>query len=239
MAEYGAALMDSSGRQFARVDGGDSYHYWGQVTMTMNGQWQQLPLFNIPATVKICAFIHCAFSNDEWAARYGEIQVRHTGGNWCIRGYRSFAGTVQPSFASATVYVFVPAAYIPQEAYGLQCYDAAGRKVYDSARPLLQIAGVGSGGTLTSGSASFFNRTPAKCAAPYSNANSKQFLVVNGTAFWAVIKYYGTTTGVLNGFTGMISRLDQGGSQPQNQTFANIPLIDAGYYDNFPNLPSM
>ena len=241
MAEYGAELRDSEGRRFARVDGGLSYHYWGKVTITptnMNN-WFTSPLFNIPSTVKISAFIFCDFGgNEQFAARYGKAEVRQASGRWIARVSKSFAGSVQPALVSATFYIFVPAAYIASQAYGLQCFSETGVKVYDSARPLLQICGVGSGGTGPGGTSNFFNRTPAKCGAAYTARFGTHFIVVSGSPYYAETYYYGTTTGgTLAGYTGMISLLDTVAAS-NTQTY-NIPLIDAGYYDQFPNLGNM
>lgn len=242
MSLYGGVINDSSGRQFARVDGGISYHYWGRITVQAAGgnSWTTVPLFNIPASIKISAFIFCDFGgNENIRSRYGKAEVRQINGIWHARVLRSM-GDAEPSFQSATFYVFVPARYIPSAAYGMQCFDEAGVKVYDSSRPLLQICGVGAAGTLTTGQAQFFNRTPAKVASAYSSTYSAQYMVVSGVAYWAMIAYFGTTTtGSLGGYTGMISWLDQGGTKPNNVQFTNIPLIDAGYYDQFPNLVNM
>ncbi|WP_339023810.1 hypothetical protein [Aeromonas salmonicida] len=242
MSLYGGVINDSSGRQFARVDGGISYHYWGKITVQAAGSngWVVVPLFNIPETVKISAFIFCDFGgNENIKSRYGKAEVRQLNGIWHARVLRSM-GDAEPSFVSATFYVFVPARFIPGATYGMQCFDEAGIKVYDSSRPLLQICGVGAAGALTTGQAQFFNRTPDKVASAYCSTYSAQYMVVNGAAYWAVIAYYGTTTtGALGGYTGMVAWLDQGGTKPPNVQFTNIPLIDAGYYDQFSNLVNM
>ena len=241
MADYGVELRDANGRRFARVDGGLSYHYWGKVTVTMasGNTYYTAPLFGIPASVPISAFIFCDFGgNEEYKSRYGKAEVRQINGQWYARAFKSMA-EVSPSFVSATFYIFVPAQYITASKYGIQCFSAAGLKVYDSARPLLQICGVGSGGRQL-GTTTFFNRTPAKCAAAYISTSAAFYITVNGVAYWAVTKYYGTTTtGQLRGFTGMIEYLSQGGSAPPAVTIENVPLIDAGYYDNFANLGNM
>lgn len=236
---YGAELTDSNGRRFARIDGGECYHYWGKVTIpNLHPGWQEVPLFYIPSSVPVGAFIFCDFGgNEDWRSRYGKAEIRIRDGYWVARAFRTNAGDVQASFTSATFYIFVPARYIRPLAYGLQCFDESSTKVYDSSRPMLQIAGLGAGGTLTTGSASYFNRTPAKTAAAYCATSASQFMTVNGTAYWAVLNYYGTTTnGNLAGYTGVISMLALGGTAPPSSQFSNIPLIDAGYYDLFPNL---
>ena len=114
MADYGGILIDSSGRRFARVDGGDSYHYWGRVdTGQLGPNWVTLPLFGIPTSVPIIVFIHCNFGgNEDWRSRYGKAEVRQIDGQWKARAFRSFGGDIQPSFQSASFYVFVPARYI-------------------------------------------------------------------------------------------------------------------------------
>lgn len=239
MADYGGILMDSSGRRFARVDGGDSYHYWGRVdTGQLGPNWVTLPLFGIPTSVPIIVFIHCNFGgNEDWRSRYGKAEVRQIDGQWKARAFRSFGGDIEPSFQSASFYVFVPARYIPADKWGMQCFNEAGVKMFDSARPLLQVCGLGKGGILTTGESQFFNRTPAKCAAPYCSTSSAQYIVVNSVPYWAIVHYYGTTTnGNLAGYTGVIAYLDSGGTRPQNSQFVNIPLLDAGYYDQFTNL---
>lgn len=238
MADWGGLLNDASGRRFARVDGGDSYHLWGRVDIPeMWSSWTTVPLFGIPASVPIIGFIFCDFGGDEaWQSRYGKAEIRQINGQWQARAFRMSAGSVAGSFSSVSFYIFVPARYIPAEKWGMQCFNN-GVKVYDSARPLLQVCGLGRGGNLTIGVSEFFNRTPAKCAAPFCSSFRSQYLAVGGAAYWAIVQYYGTvTTGSLAGYTGMISRLDQGGTQPANQPFTNIPLIDAGYYDQFANL---
>lgn len=241
MADYGVELRDANGRRFARVDGGLSYHYWGKVTVTMasGNTYYTAPLFGIPASVPISAFIFCDFGgNEAYKSRYGKAEVRQINGQWYARAFKSMAD-VAPSFVSATFYIFVAAQYITASKYGIQCFSAAGLKVYDSARPLLQICGVGNGGSSPLGDSVFFNRTPAKCAASYISASSWFFTTINGAAYWAITRYYGTvTTGQLKGFTGMVETLVQGGT-PQTLNFANVPLIDAGYYDNFANLGNM
>lgn len=238
---YGAEVSDSSGRVFARVDGGESYHYWGRIDIAVTTTWQEVSLFNIPASVPVSAFIYCDYGgNESYLSRAGKAEIRQADGLWKARAYRSSIGQNQPSFVSVSFYIFVPARYITALSYGMQCFNAAGVKVYDSARALMQIAGVGAGGTLTTGSATFFNRIPAKTASAYCLAFSAQYIVVQGAPYWAIIFYYGTTTnGQLGGFTGMIAELDSGGTQPQSTQFTNVPLIDAGYYDQFPNLGFM
>ena len=239
MADYGGLLSDASGRRFARVDGGDSYHYWGRVdTGQLSPSWTTVPLFGIPTSVPIIVFIFCNYGgNEDWRSRYGKAEVRQIDGQWKARAFRTNAGDVQPSFQSASFYVFVPARYIQADKYGMQCFRADGVKVFDSARPLLQVCGLGNGGVLTTGGSTFFNRTPTKCAAPYCSSSSAQYIVVGGAPYWAVVHYHGTvTTGNLAGFTGMIAYLDTGGTKPGSTTFSNIPLIDAGYYDQFTNL---
>lgn len=238
---YGAEISDANGRVFARVDGGESYHYWGKVTINNTANWQEVSLFNMPASVPISVFIFCDFGgNENYLSRAGKAEVRQVNGVWKARSYRSFIGETQPSFQSVTFYVFVPARYISALAYGMQCFNSSGVKVYDSSRALMQIAGIGSGDALTTGSATFFNRTPTKTASAYCLAYSAQYIAVQGVPYWAIIFYYGTTTnGQLNGFTGIISDLDSGGTQPKSTQFTNVPLIDAGYYDQFPNLGNM
>lgn len=241
MAEYGAELYDASGRRFGRVDGGQSYHYWGKVTISFSsmGNWHTVPLFNIPASVKISAFIFCDFGgNETYKSRYGKAEVRQSNGTWHARAMKSMADA-EPSLTSVTIYVFVPARYITSLAYGMTCFDANSVKVYDSSRPLLQICGLGAGGAQF-GTTTFFNRTPTKCASAYISTSAAFYITVNGVPYWAVTFYYGTTTtGQLKGFTGMISYLDQRGSAPPYVQISNVPLIDAGYYDQFANLGNM
>lgn len=237
---YGAILNDQNGRTFARIDGGESYQYWGRIDIGgLNPTFQEARLFNIPVSVPIIVFIYCEFNgNEDWQSRVGAAELRQRDGYWIARARRSNIGQVQPSFVSASFYVFIQARHMPALAYGMQCFDSAGTKVFDSSRALLQICGVGAGGLVTTGSASFFNRTPAKCASAYSATTKPFYVVVQGVAYWAIVTYFGTTTGgSLAGFTGVINYLDQGGTQPPSRgQFNNVALIDAGYYDQFPNL---
>ena len=71
MADYGGLLADASGRRFARVDGGDSYHYWGRVdTGQLSPSWTTVPLFGIPTSVPIIVFIFCNYGgNEDWRSR--------------------------------------------------------------------------------------------------------------------------------------------------------------------------
>ena len=241
--DYGAILNDQFGRTFARVDGGTSYHYWGKIEFNnLTPSFQEAWLFNVPSSVPVSVFICCEFNgNENYMSRVGAAELRQRDGKWLVRVRASNIGEVQRSFVKCTFYLFLPGSYIAAKSYGVQCFNENGVKVFDSARPLLQICGKGAGGLMTTGSASFFNRTPAKCASAYSATTKPFFTVVQGVAYWAIISYYGTTTGgALAGFTGMINYLDQGGTEPWSRgSFNNVPLIDAGYYDQFANLGYM
>ena len=231
---YGAELSDSSGRVFARVDG-ESYHYWGCLDITPLPYLQTAPLFNIPAAVPVASFINVTIvPHNNFVDRGGLVELVAEAGMWKVR-YRTnipIAPATVAAFTRFRLFVFLPARYIRQEPYGVQCFNESGVKTFDSARPALQLCGLA---TSPGATPLFFNRStslPASCM----NNEQTSFSLSYRTNY--NMRYYASQVDADGewGFTSLWDFSYTGPPLPATDV-KNVSLIDGVYYGQFPNMP--
>ncbi len=232
---YGAELCDSSGRIFARTDG-ETYHYWGCLDISPGTSLQTTSLFNVPTSIPVACFINITIApHNNFVDRGGLVELVSAGGRWGVR-HRSnipVAPATVRAFTRFRLFVFLPARYIPQDQYGVQCFSASGVKTFESARPALQLCGLA---TNPGETPFFFNRStslPASCM----NNEQTSFSLNYGTNY--NMRYYASQVDAAGG-RGFTSLWDfsYGGTPLPVTNVKNVSLIDGNYYSQFPNRPS-
>lgn len=223
---FGAELRDQNGRIFTKIDR-EAYHLWGYVDLYPSGSIQTVSLLNIPSWLPIAAFVSVELGpiTVAYTQRGGWVSLSNSGAVWTASYMRHDAN--RSVFNHARVFIFVPARYVPAGRYGMQCFHAGGTKFFDSSRPLLQLCGLGNGGS----GGSYFNRTPRKVASvfgvdSYLDTRNTQFGYVHQT-------YYGTVVSLDGGYTPMIWMY---GPFQTSAVFQNVSLIDYDYYSSFGSL---
>lgn len=232
---YGAELSDPSGRVFARTDG-ETYHYWGCLDIIPESFLQTVSLFNMPTYIPVACFLNITIApHNNFVDRGGLVELISEGGRWRVR-YRNnipIAPAKVVAFTRFRLFVFLPARYIPQDNYGVQCFDASGAKTFDSARPALQLCGLA---TNPGEAPSFFNRStslPASCMNNEQTSFSLNFRTNYN------MRYYASQVDEAGGW-GFTSLWDftYGGTPLPVTNVKNVSLIDGTYYQQFPNMPS-
>lgn len=236
---YGARLYDENGRLFADV-GIESYHYWGRIDFTPGVGYQEVSVFNIPTSVPVSAFLWCNLEDaSNWGDNQGAFYMKDVGGRW-VFGFRNgpvIHPAVKNTFKSGTLFVFVPARHIPQDDYGMQLFNGNGVRVFDSARPLLQIAGLANPNGQGAGTVTAFNRALANVAAPLPNESGGTELPFPNANYH--VNYVGCRVAGLGGYYWLWDLMFPSGVIPPSHQPRNVAVIDADYYRNFYNLPPM
>lgn len=232
---YGSELSDEMGRIFARTDG-ETYHYWGCLDLSPASFLQTVLLFNIPASIPVACFINITIApHNNFVDRGGLVELVSVDGLWCVR-YRNnipIAPATVAAFTRFRLFVFLPARYVPQDTYGVQCFNESGAKTFDSARPVMQLCGLA---TNPGETPLFFNRNtslPASCM----NNEQTSFCLSFRTNY--NMRYYASQVDAAGGwgFTSLWDFSYTGPPLPITNV-QNVSLIDGNYYSQFPNLPS-
>lgn len=232
--DYGANLYDQNGRLFASTER-ESFHYWGCLDCPVNPDFQVVNVFNLPVSIPIATFINVTISyHNNFIERGGLVELINNGGVWAIkfRGARPIAPATTSAFTRLRLFVFVQARYIPSAKYGMQCFSKDGVKLFDSARPLLQICGFAT----TPGAVPNFINRQTNLPASIMNTERTSIPMVWKTVVYNM-RYYASQVDESGGwgFTTLWDYTYFGNPMPSIGV-ENVSLIDGNYYLSFPNM---
>jgi hypothetical protein len=207
--------------------------YWGYIdvvkpsaTTTLTG----IALFNIPSSFAVQLYVLSGVSTN---AHLVETSVLN--GLWVasVKSDRS-----KPNNSTSRIYVFTEMRAINPPSWGMQIFDAMGITKFHSGRPLLSPLTVSTKVINSNSTTGELTTTSTKVAAP-STILAAATRVAGGGTHWLFL--YHTTAGVSGGSyvhgINPIFLTILGG--PQGYGASNqisYPVIDASYYETFPNL---
>lgn len=219
---FGLLMADSPIAAFI-TNGATPLLYWGKKEISHSGNTTTTdiiyPLFNFPSTWSVAFFFHCkTLDTSVYVVPVVKDGVWKINVDWVNDQPREF-----------TVYAFVECKHIASPAWGMQVFNPAGEVVFHTGRPALSVKDVGSyTGTYKPASTGDAYRFASRVYGPSGAViNTISFV---GAGKRSTGEYYvgSSSASASSNSTGLYNR----------SFTVVVPIIDAGYYDQFVSLPN-
>lgn len=211
-----------------------TFMYWGYKDVThTNGTDTYIDLFGIPVGYDIQIYTYCNTQGEQYPyLRALHVTLDGTGSTW--RGLVNFwmySGT-------ARIYVFASAKAINLPKYGLAIYDTAGNVRFHSARPPVSIKLLGE--VIYSQGQHRTNCSFKPACKPTIARVDSEYAGTPGQYYVEYSRFNGFYNsgegGYQHGWTLQTQGPRGGPSRYQPADVMNYAVIDASYYEQFPNL---
>jgi hypothetical protein len=213
---FGIELLNQAGSSFLGKDA-TALLYWGYVDISFTANSTDtalyVPVFGLPTSVGASAFFHCNGTQPMQAVlTYGANNTW----NVVVDGMNRTG--------SLRAYIFVEAKHINPPSWGLAVYSDTGVLKFHSGRPVLTIRQLGAGTGL--------GYKPASIGTMWKSVVNEN--PQSGTIFSTL--YYDACLGTDAVYTNTVFTSSVYGRYAFEYVSKNIVVIDASYYETFPNL---